>query len=120
MLRLPAALSKNKQPVVFPFGPLPDLKRLLEHQLAGAEPVSAAHVFYRADGRGIDYKTMRTAWKAACRKAKCKETWMHDLCRVGARAPRRAGLSVHEIIALGRWRTPSMFQRYDTSGTSGT
>jgi len=22
-----------------------------------------------SDGRGIDYKVMRTAWKAACRKA---------------------------------------------------
>ena len=79
MIRLPAELSKNKKPVVFPFGPLPDLKQLLEHQLAGAEPVSATHVFYGPQGRGIDYKSMRKAWKAACRKAKCPGLWLHDL-----------------------------------------
>jgi integrase len=113
MIRLPAELSKNKKPVVFPFGPLPDLKQLLEHQLAGAEPVSAAHVFYGPQGRAIDYKVMRKAWKAACRKAKCPGTWLHDLCRVGARNLRRAGVSVDEVMKLGRWKTPSMFQRYN-------
>ena len=113
MIRLPAELSKNKKPVVFPFGPLPDLKQLLEHQLAGAEPVSAAHVFYQPNGRAIDYKVMRKAWKAACRKAKCPGMWLHDLCRVGARNLRRAGVSVDEVMKLGRWKTASMFQRYN-------
>jgi integrase len=113
MIRLPAELSKNKRPVVFPFGPLPDLKQLLEYQLAGAEPVSATHVFYNPKGRAIDYKVMRKAWKAACRKAKCPGTWLHDLCRVGARNLRRAGVSVDEVMKLGRWKTPSMFQRYN-------
>jgi hypothetical protein len=77
MIRLPATLSQNKEAVVFPFGPLPDLKQLLEHQLAGAEPVSAEHVFYQPNGRAIDYKVMRTKWKAACRKAKRAGMWMH-------------------------------------------
>jgi len=96
-----------------PFGPLPDLKRLLERQLASGEPVSASNVFHRPDGRAIDYKAMRTAWKAACRKAKCQGTWLHDLCRVGARNLRRAGVSESEVMKLGRWKTPSMFHRYD-------
>ena len=113
MITLPAELSKNKKPVKFPFGPLPDLKRLLEHQLAGAEPVSSSHVFHRPDGRAIDYKTMRAAWRAACRKAKCQGTWLHDLCRVGARNLRRAGVSESEVMKLGRWKTPPMFHRYD-------
>ena len=113
LVTLPADLSKNKKPVKFPFGPLPDLKRLLERQLASGEPVSASHVFHRPDGRAIDYKAMRTAWKAACRKAKCPGTWLHDLCRVGARNLRRAGVSESEVMKLGRWKTPSMFHRYD-------
>ena len=113
LVTLPADLSKNKKPVKFPFGPLPDLKRLLERQLASGEPVSASHVFHRPDGRAIDYKAMRTAWKAACRKAKCQGTWLHDLCRVGARNLRRAGVSESEVMKLGRWKTPSMFHRYD-------
>jgi len=113
LVTLPAELSKNKKPVKFPFGPLPELKQLLERQLASGEPVSASHVFHRPDGRGIDYKAMRTAWKAACRKAKCPGTWLHDLCRVGARNLRRAGVSESEIMKLGRWKTPAMFHRYD-------
>ena len=113
LITLPAELSKNKKPVKFPFGPLPELKRLLERQLASGEPVSASHVFHRPDGRGIDYKVMRTAWRAACRKAKCPGTWLHDLCRVGARNLRRAGVSESEVMKLGRWKTPSMFHRYD-------
>src|SRR3989442_393978 len=113
LVTLPADLSKNKRPVKFPFGPLPDLKRLLERQLASGEPVSASHVFHRPDGRAIDYKAMRTAWRAACRKAKCQGTWLHDLCRVGARNLRRAGVSGSEVMKMGRWKTPSMFHRYD-------
>jgi len=113
LITLPAELSKNKKPVKFPFGPLPELKRLLERQLASGEPVTASHVFHRPDGRGIDYKVMRTAWRAACRKAKCPGTWLHDLCRVGARNLRRAGVSESEVMKLGRWKTPSMFHRYD-------
>jgi len=113
LITLPAELSKNKKPVKFPFGPLPELKRLLERQLASGEPVSASHVFHRADGREIDYKAMRKAWRSACRKAKCPGTWLHDLCRVGARNLRRAGVSESEVMKLGRWKTPSMFHRYD-------
>lgn len=113
MITLPAELSKNKKPVKFPFGPLPELKRLLERQLASGEPVSASHVFHRPDGRGIDYKAMRKAWRAACRKAKCPGMWLHDLCRVGARNLRRAGVSETEVMKLGRWKTSSMFHRYD-------
>lgn len=113
LVTLPADLSKNKKPVKFPFGPLPDLKRLLERQLASAEHHASDHVFHRPDGRAIDYKLMRTAWKAACRKAKCQGTWLHDLCRVGARNLRRAGVSESEVMKLGRWKTPSMFHRYD-------
>lgn len=112
MITLPADLSKNKKPVKFPFGPLPELKQLLERQLANSEPVSASHVFHR-DGRAIDYKVCRKSWKAACRKAKCSGTWLHDLCRVGARNLRRAGVSETEVMRLGRWKTPSMFHRYD-------
>jgi integrase-like protein len=113
LVTLPAELSKNKKPVKFPFGPLPDLKRLLERQLASGEPVSASHVFHTPQGRGIDYKAMRKAWRAACKKAKCSGLWMHDLCRVGARNLRRAGVSESEVMKLGRWKTPSMFHRYD-------
>ncbi|HEX9217106.1 MAG TPA: hypothetical protein VF864_09035 [Gemmatimonadales bacterium] len=40
-------------------------------------------------------------------------TWLHDLCRVGARNLRRAGVSESEVMKLGRWKTPSMFHRYD-------
>jgi len=39
--------------------------------------------------------------------------WLHDLCRVGARNLRRAGVSVDEVMKLGRWKTASMFQRYN-------
>ena len=52
MITLPAELSKNKKPVKLPFGPLPELTQLLEHQLAGAESVSADHVSYNPQGRG--------------------------------------------------------------------
>ena len=97
----------------FPLVDRPFLKQLLERQLASGEPVSANHVFHRPDGRAIDYKAMRTAWRKACRKAKCPGTWLHDLCRVGARNLRRAGVSESEIMKLGRWKTPSMFHRYD-------
>src|SRR5256885_6085481 len=48
-----------------------------------------------------------------CSSDLCQGTWLHDLCRVGARNLRRAGVSESEVMKLGRWKTPSMFHRYD-------
>lgn len=67
-------------------------------------------VFHR---KGRRIRTFYKAWGEACQKAGCAGMLFHDLRRTAARNFRRAGLSQDEAMALGGWKTDSVFRRYD-------
>ena len=96
---------------------------------------SSDHVFTREDGKPI--KDFRGAWRNLCVRAgtghwvcsKCEDApdrpkcncggernfvglIPHDFRRSAAKAARRAGVPESVIMAMGGWKTPSMFRRY--------
>ena len=74
-------------------------------------------VFYRY---GEKVKSFRTAWDEACRRADlCDKERnrptriFHDLRRTGARNLVRAGERERVVMAIGGWKTRSVFDRYN-------
>jgi integrase len=53
------------------------------------------------------------AWTAATEAVGLPGLLFHDLRRSGARNYRRAGVTEDVIQRIGRWKTPSMFKRYN-------
>jgi len=91
----------------FPYGKLPELKGVIEAQLAYAREVErrtgqiVPWVFHR---EGLQIKSFRTAWRAACRRTGIQRI-PHDFRRTAARNMRRAGLSESDIMELCGWET---------------
>jgi integrase len=111
------------------------VRALLRQCVVGKRPDD--YVFTRADKQPV--RDMRDAWQALCVRAglgafvcaacggsiaekrcvqcegrQCKYTGLiiHDLRRSAAKARRRAGVAESVIMAMGGWRTASMFRRY--------
>ncbi|HJQ65214.1 MAG TPA: site-specific integrase, partial [Gemmatimonadales bacterium] len=112
VVRLEPGTTKNGDGREFPFAQLPALKQLLERQLAGAEPVSAHTVFYGSTGRPLDYKHLRLAWRAACKKAKLPGRLLHDFRRTAVRNLVRAGVPQVVAMSLTGHKTAAVFHRY--------
>jgi integrase len=73
--------------------------------------LDCAYVFHRY-GRPLG--DFRKAWDRARRASGYAGTWIHDFRRSAARnLVRTPGVSMHTAMAVGGWRTPSIFQRYD-------
>ena len=110
-----------------------EVTELLRASIEGKEP--ADYVFTRDDGKPV--KDFRGAWRNLCVRSgtghwecgKCKAVLTgakcecggsrkysglipHDFRRSAAKALRRAGVSESVIMAIGGWKTPSMFRRY--------
>jgi integrase len=110
-----------------------EVEELLRAAVAGKKPKDS--VFTREDGKPI--KDFRGAWRNLCVRAgtgrwecrKCGSALAgvkcqcggvrkyvglipHDFRRSAAKAARRAGVPESVIMAMGGWKTPSMFRRY--------
>jgi integrase len=105
-LRLPGTVTKNKKPLAMPLtGRLLALIDRRWQQRVAACPF----VFHRA-GRPV--VMFRSAWRAARTAIGQPDLTFHGLRRSGARVLRRAGIDEQTIMALGGWKTRSMFDRY--------
>jgi integrase len=110
-----------------------EVTELLRASIEGKEP--ADYVFARDGGKPV--KDFRGTWRNLCVRSgtghwecgKCKAVLTgakcecggsrkyaglipHDFRRSAAKALRRAGVSESVIMAIGGWKTPSMFRRY--------
>jgi len=108
-LRLPSRKAKNKKPLALPLSGT--LLALVGRRWA-LRISECEFMFHRAGRRIVDF---RAAWKQACAAAGLSGLLFHDLRRSGARALRRAGVSEGVIMALGGWKTRSMFDRYNVT-----
>lgn len=120
VIRLPPAMSKNKDGRVFPYGGIPDLAAAIEtcwqhHLTLLKEETIAPWVFVRMSGkkrRGTQIKVWRKPWLAACRAAGVPGRLKHDCRRTASRNLRRAGIeSVTRMKLIGH-KTASMDKRY--------
>jgi integrase len=107
VVRLWAGTTKNDQGRLLPLEG--ELWRIVEDQRAD-RPEDCPWVFHRGGQRIV---TFYRAWRQACEGAGCPGMLFHDLRRTAARNFRRAGLAEGEAMALGGWKTPSVFRRYD-------
>ena len=105
-LRLPGRVTKNKKPLTLPLA-----GRLLEvlARRWAARIESCPWIFHR---KGRRLARFTAIWDEATTAIGRPGFLFHDLRRSGARALRRAGVDELTIMALGGWRTRSMFARY--------
>lgn len=108
--------SKNDEPRSFPFTMLPPLAELLEQLRDRTRAIEkrtgriVPWVFHR-DGRPI--KSMRRAWKGACKRAGVPGHIVHDLRRTAVRNLVRAGVPERVAMELVGHKTRSIFDRYN-------
>jgi integrase len=69
-----------------------------------------AFLFTRSNGKEI--LDFRRTWRKCCKAAGKPDLLFHDLRRTAARNLRRAGIAEGIIMAIGGWRTRSVFERY--------
>jgi integrase len=65
-------------------------------------------------GAGNQILSFRKSWETACKASGFPDRLAHDLRRTGARNLVRSGVPEHVVMAIGGWKTRSVFQRYDT------
>jgi integrase len=114
-VRLEGARSKNEEPRVFPFGVLPALQDAMERQRAYTEAVQkrlgqiVPWLFHRG---GTPIRSMDTAWRSACERAKVPGRLMHDFRRTAVRNLERAGVPRSVAMKLTGHKTEAVYQRY--------
>lgn len=113
LVRLEPGTTKNNEGRSFPL--IPELRALLERRQAitrrceRAQGRIIAHVFHRY-GRPI--KSLRRAWKTACRAAGVPWLLLHDLRRSAVRNLERAGVSRSVAMKLTGHKTENVYRRY--------
>jgi integrase len=68
------------------------------------------HVFFDSNGKPVG--DFRKSWASATKAAGCPGRLVHDIRRSFAKRMIDAGLPESMVMALGLWRTPSVFRRY--------
>jgi integrase len=106
-VRLPGAVTKNKQPLVLAL--TGQLLALIARRWT-LRVAECPFVFHREGGR---LGRFNAAWNAACAAVGLPRMLFHDLRRSGARNYRRAGVDEDVIQRIGGWKTASMFARYN-------
>lgn len=101
-VRLPGILTKNKQPLLLPLAT--ELAALLKDA--------------KRSGQVFDGTNLRREWDKVRIVVGDPDLLIHDLRRTGARNLRRAGVPESVIMAIGGWRTRSVFLRYNIVDTS--
>lgn len=106
--------TKTGEPRTLPYSALPVLRDLIERRWKLTEASQRkrekiiTHVFHR-DGTPIRY--FRRSWITACREAGVPGRIVHDLRRSAARNMVRAGVPQSLAMAIGGWKTDSVFRR---------
>lgn len=130
--------TKNDEPRTLPYGKLPELIAVIDRRWKVTEAVQkkrgiiVAHVFHR---KGKPIRHLRRAWETACIAAglgveqrdkdgklvRGKDgepvgrkafRLIHDYRRSAARNMVRAGVPQSIAMAIGGWKTDSVFRRY--------
>ena len=121
-VRLHSDDTKNAEPRILPlFGELYEMLKMLDEKRRTLYP-DCKWVFTR-DGRNR-IKSFRGAWDEASRRAGLWDEdrgrpsrLFHDLRRTGARNLVRAGVPERVVMAIGGWKTRSVFDRYNIVST---
>src|SRR5438093_6281098 len=109
-VRLEPGTTKNNEGRAFPL--IPELRSLLERRQAitrrceRAQARIITHVFHR---RGGPIKSLRRAWKTACREAGRPGLLLHDLRRSAVRNLERAGISRSVAMKLTGHKTEAVY-----------
>jgi hypothetical protein len=111
-LRLPGRMTKNRRPLTLPL--TGRLLEVFQRRWAERHPTCVA-IFHRT-GRPV--RSFEGSWAAATTAIGRPGLLLHDLRRSGARVLRRAGIDELTIMALGGWKTRSMFARYAITDTT--
>jgi len=112
-VRLEPGTTKNNDGRAFPL--IPELRSLLERRQAitrrceRAQARIITHVFHRHGG---PIKSLRRAWKTACREAGRPGLLLHDLRRSAVRNLERAGISRSVAMKLTGHKTEAVYRRY--------
>ena len=110
-LRIPAELTKNRQPRVLPL--VGSLGQVIARR-RDARRLDCRFVFHR-DGNRI--KDFRAAWASACRRAGVPTLLVHDLRRSAVRSLVMQGVDQAIAQRITGHRTASVFQRYRICST---
>lgn len=108
--------SKNKEGRSFPFGPFPQLRRVLEDQRARTRAVEREtgriipHVFHHDGGKPI--RDFNSGWRAARKRVKLPGVLFHDLRRTAVRNMERAGVPRSVAMKLTGHKTEAVYRRY--------
>jgi integrase len=134
-IRLEPGTTKTGAGRMFPFADYPNLSEVIERRKARREEVQkAAHLiipwvfffqsrsrFHRAgdslfrdgdDKRRRPSDALRIEWRTAANKANLLGRIPHDFRRTAARNMERAAVPRSVAMALGGWRSESMYRRY--------
>ncbi len=112
-VRLEPGTTKNNEGRAFPL--ISELRALLGRRQAitrrceRAQGRIIAHVFHRY---GNPIKSLRRAWKTACKDAGRPGLLLHDLRRSAVRNLERAGVSRSVAMKLTGHRTEAVYRRY--------
>jgi len=107
--------SKNDEARTIPYAALPALKEVIEVQRTNTDSLEKREgrivpwVFHRG-GRPV--LAFLGAWAGACKRAGLPGRLVHDMRRSAARNMIRAGISQSVAMAIGGWKTASVFKRY--------
>lgn len=103
MLIVQAAYAKNGESRTVP------LKSLVRNAFEDMRK-EAGHVFVKADGS--PYKSIRTAFETACRRANLTGVKLHTLRHTFGSRLAMSGVDLRTIQELGGWANLDMVQRY--------
>jgi integrase len=112
-VRLEPGTTKNNEGRAFPL--IPELRALLERRQAITRRCERAqgriivHVFHRY---GKPIRSLRRAWRTACREAGRPGLLLHDLRRSAVRNLERAGISRSVAMKLIGHKTEAVYRRY--------
>ncbi|MHC4769694.1 MAG: tyrosine-type recombinase/integrase [Planctomycetota bacterium] len=113
-IRLDPGEAKNDEPLITPV--TDGLHAVLRQQHERKKEIERRtgriiqHVFFDDNGKPIG--DFRKSWASATKAAECPGRLVHDIRRSFAKRMIDEGLPESMVMALGLWRTPSVFRRY--------